>query len=215
MKLSPLLLAGSLAVNAALVPFASPSSPEGLAAAQAAAERTFREDTGNFLSAAEAKEFLLRGSVSASQLIQTLVPFHATEQEYRAIFPIYQAFQDQFPQQGDLLPAQAGARRLAQDQMNNQLKLALGPDRAAEFHQAIDSKSQQLNRPVARLGLPLSAAIQVNAVQSDMQTRGAALRTDASLSTEPRTVQSAALAQEASTKISAALGGPQGLEAYK
>lgn len=181
----------------------------------AAGERAFREELGKFLTPTEANELLMRSSVLGSQLLSTLAPFRPTEQEYRAIFPLYQAFQDEFPQQGDLPPAQAESRRLAQERMNDQLKTILGADRAAEYQQAIDPKMQQLNRLVARLDLPLSAAIQVSALQAEATQRATALRSNTAGTPQQQLAQYTALNQEMTARVSAALGGPRGLEAYR
>ena len=179
-------------------------------------ERKFRAEIDTFLTPTEAAEFMMRGSMTGSQLRSTLAPFQPSEQEYRALFPIYQAFQEQFPgQAAGLSPEQTIARRAAEDLMQEQLKGLLGADRAADFKQAIDPAFAQLNRLVGRLEMPISAARQVAAVQRDMQTRAGALHADRTLATADRNTQLAALAGEASTKIGAALGGARGLEAYK
>jgi hypothetical protein len=157
----------------------------------------------------------MHGSMSGGQLRATLAPFQPSEQEYRAIFPVYQAFQQQFPSQmAGLSTEQAAARRIAEEQMNTQLTALIGADRAADFKQAIDPTANQLNRLVARLELPISAAAQVVALQKDIQNRAMAVTSNASLSSTDRSAQYAALTTEAATKLTTTLGA-RGLEAYK
>ena len=116
---------------------------------------------------------------------------------------------------GTLPPDQVAARKAAQDQLNAQIGALLGPERAADFQQATNPTYNQLNHLVSRLELPISAATQVAAVQTDIQQRAEAVRSDTSLSTADRNTQLNALAQEASTKVGAALRTARGLEAYK
>jgi hypothetical protein len=178
-------------------------------------ERGYREELEKFLTPGEVAEFMMHGSMTGGQLRSSLAPFQPTEQEYRAIFPVYQAFQQQFPSQmTGLSTEQAAARRIAEEQMNTQLTALIGADRAADFKQAIDPNSNQLNRLVARLELPISAATKVTEVQKDIQSRAMALTANTSLSPTERSAQYAALASEASTKLSTTLGA-RGLEAYK
>ncbi len=183
----------------------------------AALDKAYREDLAKFLTPTEANEFILRQSDVANRLRNAIAPARPTEAEYRAIFPIYQDFYDRFPSQltAGETPEQAAARKAAQDQMLNQVSAVVGADRAADFKQAGDPQAQQLNRLVMRLDLPISAATQVAAVQTDIQQRVTALREDTSLNGAARTAQLTALQQEATTRVSDILGGSRGLEAYK
>jgi hypothetical protein len=148
-----------------------------------AVEKTFHADLGAFLTLAEVTDFTMRSGQLGSQLRYALSPFRATEDDFRTIF-----------QQPDLSgpisdadsrhsPARCGpATRAAVEQMNSQIAAAFGPDRTAEFLQATNIVYSMVNRFVARLDLPLSAAVQVVAVQQDVQQRATALRSDPSLS---------------------------------
>jgi hypothetical protein len=179
-------------------------------------EAAYRTELDKFLTPTEANDFMMHGSMTGTQLRTILAPFQPTENEYRTLFPIYQEFQRQFPSQATALPPdQAAARKIAEDQMTNVVTGLLGAERAADFKQAIDPSSSQLNRLVARLELPMSAATQVAAIQRDTQTRVSAVSADPALSAADRTTQFAQLAQDASNKISQALGGQRGLDAYK
>jgi hypothetical protein len=182
-----------------------------------AIDQAYRADLAKFLSPAEAADFMMHNGSLAGQIRNTLMPLRLTEEEYRAVFPAYQAFQDQNPALNfTYLPPDASpAARAAVEQLNNQIAALLGPTRAADFQQASNPEFNQVNRLVSRLDLPLSAAAAVVAVQKDTQQRAIALRMDASLEGPARTAQLMALGQEASMKISTALGGQRGLDAYK
>jgi hypothetical protein len=182
----------------------------------AAIDQGLRDDLGKFLSPAEVDDFLVHNSSTAYQLRQLLGPLQLSEAEYRAAYPLYEGFTEQFPQPANTLsPDQAAVRKAAEDLMNSQIKGLLSPDHAADYDQAANPAYGQLNRLVSRLDLPLSAAAQVVAVQTDTQARATELRSDTSLSGDDRRAQLTALAQDATAKISTALGGDRGLEAYK
>jgi hypothetical protein len=182
----------------------------------ASIEKEMRTELATFLTPAELSDFMLHNSETSGRLRYMLMPIQPTEAEYRTIFPIYQTFQDQFPPTvGIPPPEQPAARKAAQDQMNTQISALLGPERAADFQQATNPAYGQLNRLVSRLELPISAATQVAAVQTDIQQRADAVRNDNSLSSADRNAQLNTLAQEASTKVGAALGSARGVEAYK
>ena len=183
----------------------------------AAIQKGLRDDLGKFLTPADTSEVMMRMSQTGSQLISLLAPFRPSEAEYRTIYPIYQALMDQYPTlnvgttPADLPPEQ----RMALDQAKNQIVAQLGPDRAADFMQASNPAYSQLNRLVARLDLPLSAATQVATVQQETQQEVAAVRADPNVKGAARRAEVAALATDATNKISTALGGARGLDAYK
>jgi hypothetical protein len=180
-----------------------------------ALQKQMHADIAGALTPAELLEYDLRNSPTAARLRNNLAGFNSTETEYRALFPLYQAFDQQNPSSfGPLTPEQAAARFAADQALREQAKALLPPDRVADFEQATRPGAQQLNQLVARLDLPLSAAAQVMTVQQDIQQRVAAIRRNGTLSVDNRAAQLAALAAEANTKITATLG-PRGLEGYK
>jgi len=67
---------------------------------------------------------------------------------------------------------------------------------------------------MTRLDLPLSTSAQVVAVQREIQPRIAAVRNDRQLSPEVAATQLVALAQEATTKLTALIG-VRGVEGYR
>jgi hypothetical protein len=180
-----------------------------------ALEHAQRDALAQFLSPAELDDFMLRNSDSAARLRSLLGPMRPTEQEFRTIYPLYQAFSEQFPQEGNLTPEQNAARAAGLAQLVSQVKTLLPPDRAADIDQVANTSASQLNRLVARLDLPLSAAAQVTTIQKETQQRAAAIRSDTTLNAAARRTQLGALADEATARISTTLGGSRGLEAYK
>jgi hypothetical protein len=183
--------------------------------------RSMREGLTEFLTPAEANEYLLRNSRSANILKYVLGPVHPTEQEYRAIYTAYQSYSEQFPTHPflgnlDKVPSdQAAAVKAGADALIAQLNTALPPDRAADVQLALDPQFSQLGRLVNRLDLPMSAAKQVYDVQQSTLQQAKVINADMSLTTDTRNAQLTTLQQEATATIGKALGGKRGLNAYK
>lgn len=184
----------------------------------AAIERGFREELGTFLTPDELKEYTLRNSQASNQLKWTLGAMRPTEAEYRAVYPLYQAYLDQFPANGSTglgLRATEPAQQAAREALFAQLGAVLPPARVEDLRTALDPSYAALNRLVSRLDLPISTSKQVSAVQRDIQQRAGVIRSDASLTPTERSARLDALSQEASIKVSDALGGSRGLDAYR
>jgi len=174
-----------------------------------------RADLAKVLTSDELFEYDLRNSGTAYQLHNDLAALNPTEAEYRALFPLYQARDTQTPMQmGPAAPEAMAARQAADQQMQDQIKAVLGPDRYAEFQQAKSYDYRQTAKVTERLDLPSAATSQVYAVQKDAEQRAQALYNDRTLSAADRTTQLASLSNDATTKISGVLGAP-GLDAYR
>jgi hypothetical protein len=183
-----------------------------------ALEKNLRAEVASVLTPQELEDYDLRTSNTASQLRFSLAAFDVTEQEFRSLFQLQQAFDDRFGgiSYGPFAqsPESVKARNDARGELNNQIKAALGDDRYAEYKRATDYTYQQTSRLAARLELPPEAANQVWAVQQDIQQRIETLRNDRTLSLADRTQQLAALNDETVAKVTAALG-ERGFAAYK
>ena len=174
-------------------------------------QKTMHADLAKVLTPDELFEFDLRNSNAAYQLKSDLAAANPTEAEYRML---YQALDAQFgPQMMSSTAEEMAPREAARQQMEEQIKVLLGPERFAEIQQAKSYDYQQTAKITERLDLPATATSQVYAVQKDIQQRATAVQADRTLSAADRTAQLAALASEADTKISAVLGAP-GLDAY-
>jgi hypothetical protein len=152
---------------------------------------------------------------TANQVRSQLATMHPTEAEFLNIYRTTKTFNDQYGSLfGSGMPQptsdQVRQRQTAYEQMNAQIKAALGPERAAEYERATDYSFQQTSRLVERLELPPATAHEVWQVQKDMQKR---INELASAPAE-RATQLAALSAEATSKLTTALG-PRGFEAYR
>jgi hypothetical protein len=185
-------------------------------------EKEKRADLEKILGPQGYEDFQLRNSSTANQLRFQLSSFDASEAEFRAIFKLQAAFDEQYSfRNGPPSPELMQSRAEAQKQLQASILATLPPDRAADYQRATDPKVQQatqiaaqVDRLVARLELPPATTQQVVAVQQDIEQRARALQTNRELPAAERTAQLTALNQEATAKLSTALT-PRGLEAYK
>jgi hypothetical protein len=173
-------------------------------------EKEQRADMAKVLTAEELLEHDLRSSPAASKLREDTVLMDLSEQEYRTLFPGYQAALESITPSTRRDPV---AIRAAEQQMNAVAESILGPERYADYLQAKDPASKRLNQIVQRLDLPLSAARNVVAVQADITQRAEVIRLNKALTGEQRATQLSALAQEAAQQITGSLG-KTGYNAY-
>lgn len=182
----------------------------------AALDRDQRAALTAALSPAEAAEFELRNSDTARNLRYQLSAFNPTEEEYRTLYKLQAAYDDQFGRIYGLIPPDEQRRRSdAQRELNDQMKAVLGPVRAADYERASDYSYRQTSQLVARLELPPETTQKVYDVQKDIQTQLQSIYTSSSpMSAGERDAKMATMLKEAETKVTAILG-QRGFEAYK
>lgn len=188
-----------------------PDVPEKLAAL----ERDYRARLAAVLTPQELADYELRASNTADTLRDDLAAFHPSEQEFRTIFALQRALDLEYDTTwGPVSPEQRRIRDEAEEKLNASLRAALGDARFADYERSSDFDYQKTSALVARLSLPSETADQVWTTQRDLEQRAGKLRADRSLATEERNRQLAALADEAKSKLTAALG-PRGFDTYR
>lgn len=171
-------------------------------------EKSMREDMAGVLTPEERENYELRSSNTAGTLRAGLTFFAPSESEFRALYQAAKTVEEKFGSPG---PSSWEKTQQRQAALNELAKQVLPPERYAEFELATNPLNTQLNRVVARYGLSPTVVPEVNAVRQDLQVRAAQLR---SLPPGERATQSAALAQEAATRLSPLLG-ERAFAAYK
>lgn len=186
-------------------------------------------DLAKILTPEELELYDLSASRTAQSLRYQLSAFNPTEDEFRALFKLQQAFDDTY---GNMLPSSSPdemrARMEAQKQLKADMKSALSPDRAAVLDRATDYNYRQTTQLVARLELPPETADQLYTVQKEFEQRRTGVMqqvredmTAAAQSGERPNFQKmyndrlTALQQEAIAKVTPLLGSDRALDAYK
>jgi hypothetical protein len=130
------------------------------------------------LTPEELEDYDLRTSNTANSLRSQLSAFDTTEQEFRTLFAIRQAYDDRLgPMTGLPTQDEIRARSDAQKQQNEEIKTALGDDRYADYQRANDGNYRQTSQLVTRLDLPPETTNQIYAMQQDIQQRARAVQT--------------------------------------
>jgi hypothetical protein len=175
-----------------------------------------RKDIAKLLSPAEFEEYLLRNSQSAMQLRSRLNAFEPTEQEFRSLFKLQEAFDQQFGStaMGPRTPESMQLRRAAEEKLVADAKALLGPERGAEFERGRDYSYTTLVNIAKRLELPKESAATVWQLEKDFQQRSTELQRNPNLTAEQRTQEMDTLRASANGKVMAVLG-PRGHAAYQ
>jgi hypothetical protein len=179
-------------------------------------EQERRAALAALLTPEELENYDLHSSSSASQLKSQLIAFEPTEQEYRTLFKLQQAFDEKYPSNllGGASQDLLRERSQAQLKLKEDMAAALPADRAEAYRLSTENGATTVARIVNRLELPMATVGQVMGVQKEIQAQANALRTDRTISAEVRNQALAALQQQANDRIAGQIG-INGLAAYK
>jgi hypothetical protein len=183
----------------------------------AALEKAMHAEFAAVLTPEELENYDLRTSNTANSLRHRLSTFEATEAEFRSLFQLQRAFDQEHAYTGPSDPEQSRLRSEAHRRLQDQIAATLGPTRYADYQRSTDYNFQQANLLVSRLGLPENTALSLYEVQKEFEGRRDGIyRETASTSREQLPEQMTALHQEAMAKVSAVLGGnTTAVDAYK
>ena len=132
----------------------------------AALAKQRRAETEGLLSPAELQELDLRTSETAGRLRQELNGFHPTEQEFRALYGLRKAWEDQMNADTDIRdPNVQQQRQQAQQLFDQNSRTALGDQRYQEYQRSRDIDYQNTLRMAAYFGLSATAANDVYALK--------------------------------------------------
>ena len=150
----------------------------------------YRAELSQILTPAELEEFELRSSPTANKLRKELAGFEPTEQEFRALVKVRQAFEEQMA----ALPETLDERN--RDYLNRQFKLEylaqarqwLGDQRHEEFLRSRSEEFQDALRLSEKLDLPKETAVRVYDINVALREEAEKVSKDPSLTDEQRDV---------------------------
>ncbi len=181
-------------------------------------EKAMQGEFATVLSPEELENYNLRTSSTANSLRYTLSNFDPTEAEFRALYRLQSAFDDQHRfVGGSMSQEQQRARSDAQKKLNDAIAASLGTARYADYQRTSDYNFRQTSQLVSRLNLPPETATTLYAVQKDIEDRRNAIYRDTTPETRSQMTQKVtALAEEATARINTILGGNKtATDAYK
>jgi len=104
-----------------------PAAPMSMEA-YAQIEQQVHAEVARLLTPDELLDYDMRNGMTSGRLRRALTGFNATEDEYRALFRLYQAQDAQFPSfTSTVTPAAIAARIAAQQQMDEQIRHCWAP----------------------------------------------------------------------------------------
>ena len=140
------------------------------------------------LSPEELLDYNLRFSMTANMLRTQLAGFGPTEQEFLDLFKKRKAYDDEFglPGMTALSKTEKEKADTAKNELDSQIKAALGDTRYADYERAQDFNFQNLYRVADKNGLTREAAVKVYDMKKIAEDQARAVRMDQSLSAAQR-----------------------------
>ncbi len=176
-------------------------------------QRGRREELAQILTPQELEDYELRKSETAGRMRGNLIGFEPTEEEFRGIFRLQRAFDEDFDPSTFLDPDdKAGQQRrsTAEEQLKAELRKALGEERYKDYERSQDSGYRWLVQIAERFGQPRDIATEVLSLKESIHEQARRINSDATMSAEDRKTSLQNLQGWAEGTIQASLG----LDAY-
>ncbi len=173
-------------------------------------------DIAALLSPAEFADYQMRNSPSAQALMNRYGDGIASEDEFKKLYALQKAFDDQFPAEsfnGRVSPDLMKARSEAALQLQADMRAAVGDDAYATLRRASDSDLKSVDALVSRLSLPADTTDRVAALRDSYSAESQKIMADATIPFPQRRDQILALAAHAKADLTGALGA-EAAEAY-
>lgn len=174
-------------------------------------QEEMKRDLAAVLTPEELADYELRLSRTAQQLRWKMTRFDGSEDEYRKIFALQQAYEStqQLDAWGNVVsrtPDEWKKRREAEEALNEQIKGALGAERYADYIRSQNHEYQQLAAATKRLSLPPETATEVFNLRFDVSTEAKNIADNTNLTTAQKKAELAALAQKTRDVVRTRMG---------
>ena len=169
-------------------------------------DEEYKRDVAALLTPEEKARFDERESSTARNLGYRFEYFPGTEAEYKAFFGLQKAFDDAFPASTLRDSDKAKLRGPAQQELNKNIKSALGPDRYDAFLAAQRPEYRALVDLQRRFDVPQQAFDQISRLQIEITRTGAQIAADESMERDSKKRALADLANRARNEVNSALG---------
>ena len=182
-------------------------------------DREKRADLVALLTPEELADYDMRNSPVTARLRPALDLFKVTEDEFRSIYAIQQAFSGRIdaPSLATMTPDERTnfmrQRAAAQKELDAQMQAALGDARYSEFVRDGDRDFQQLNRLAENANLPAQAAVDAYNLRDQLSQESNRIYGDATLNYDQKLAAMQSLAQNTRAQLLATLGPTVG-DAY-
>lgn len=168
-----------------------------------------RNSLAQALTPDELLDYDIGTSSTASRMRSELSAFNATDQEFRELFKLRQAMEEQFASLNSNEPEANRKRAEAQQLMEEATKSLLG-DRYADYQRSRDWQYRNLARVAQESGLPTETAVKAYDMQRLARDESAKLRSNPDLTKEQRDE----LLRQMQSELDATMAQLLGKEAY-
>ncbi len=173
-------------------------------------------EMAQFLTPKELEQYELRASQTASQLRHDLDGFEPSENEFREIFQIRKAREEDLVYNHDPDDKDGMERRKkALEEVDAQIKAQLGETRFAEYKRAQDWSYKELARLEDRAGLAKGTAASVYDMKKIVEDQVKKVRENKTLSSDQRNQILQEIRDETERTIVATLGGEKNFNRFK
>ncbi len=174
------------------------------------------DELATILTPQELNEYDLRASSVANQLRHDLEVFKPSENEFRQIFEIRKAREEDLAAVYDPDDKAGRERRdKAVKETDKQIKALIGDDRFALYKRGQDWDYRQLIGIVERMEVPRENADQVYEMKKTVEVAAAKIRSNKELTSAQRAEELKKLREDAEKNITDTLGGEKGWKKYE
>lgn len=172
-------------------------------------------ELAKILTPQEIEEYQLRMSPTAMTMRAQLGGFDPTEQEFREVFRLKKKFDEEHGAMMGIIPGAVNEKRVADEQeLEAQLKVALGEQRYNEFKREQDLGYRGAVQAAEQSGLTKATAVKVYDMKKTAEQQASKIRSDTTLSDEQRHAALQAIRVETEKTLAQTLG-EKGFDLYK
>ena len=174
------------------------------------AGKDMRKSIKGMLSEEEYTNYLLRTSPTAKQMRRQIAGFDPTEDEFLSVFKLNHTFSESYDAEYGVTPDENAEhrdqRKADREQLNEQIRQALGDERYADYERAQDYKFQEIRRSLKKADLGTGEAIQVYDMQKVAQDAALQLRENQTLNDAERRERLLQIRNETESAIQQVVG---------
>lgn len=178
-------------------------------------QREKEAEMAKIMTPEEFEDYQLRLSNTATLMRMRMADFQPTEQEFRDVFKLQKAYDDEFGIQGmqSSKPEDVQKRAAAQKELDRQIRSTLSDESWLEYKYSGNFNSSSLNKITEEYQVPRQNALKVFEIQDVAQEQAKQVRADAALSSEQRQQKLDALRAATENEIGNLINKPA-LDAY-
>lgn len=172
-------------------------------------QRQRREELAQILTPQELEEYELRKSETAGRMRGNLLAFEPTEDEFRQIFRLQRAFEEEFDPSTFLDAGDRAGherRHKAEEELKTKLRETLGEQRYKDYERSQDSAYRWLVQITQRYDLPKERADEIFMLKEAAHAQARQINSDSTISPEVRASRLQLVQNEARLGVETILG---------